>query len=126
MRVQAANGRGLCEFGTGGFALSHFAGGAAKVDETGSVRNHTLNDIREVLDDRAKNQLAVLGMIVQDNPLSPKAQQSLREVSASIDTISEMVDSLSEESLHDWKTEYHEAVTNANDFEPAWTAPARL
>jgi len=90
------------------------------------VRNHTIHEIREMLGDQVKNQLAVIGMIVQDEQLGPDAQRSLREVSMSVDTISKMVDSLSEESLHDWKTEYHEAVANATDLDPAYVTSRRL
>lgn len=82
------------------------------------IREHSIAEIREMLSDVVKNQLAVMRMYLpRENDQIVEAE--LKGIKASIDQISEQVDALSEESLTEWKTHYREAVTNATTLETA-------
>jgi uncharacterized protein HemX len=84
------------------------------------MRNEAIAEIREMLTDRVKNQLAVIDMYLPDDGEEAQlAQQELDGVHNSVDQIAEQVDAISEESLREWKTHYAEAVDNATDLETA-------
>ena len=72
------------------------------------------------LADRVKNQLAVINMYLPQGRESAKvAQRELDAVHDSIDLIAEQVDSISEESIRDWRRHYAEAVENATTLDAA-------
>lgn len=73
------------------------------------VRAEAVHEIREMLTDEVKNQLAVIGASLPSGALSEYAEQ-LRDVSASVDAISEMMDGLTEEKLSAWKRTYSNAA----------------
>ena len=80
------------------------------------VRRQAINEIKEMLADVVKNQLAVIGMWLQLGETRPEFEAQLAGISESIGNISEMVDSLSEESLHSWMVKYSQAVEGATEL----------
>lgn len=83
------------------------------------VRQEAIADIREMLGDRVKNQLAVVQMALKSNDADPEVQMQLEMVGESVDNIAELIDNLSEDSLKSWKVHYDEAVRNTTDLAPA-------
>ena len=82
------------------------------------IRERSIAEIREMLSDVIKNQLAVMQMYLpRENEEIVEAE--LEGIKASINQVSEQVDTLSEEALPEWKTHYHEAVGNATTLEAA-------
>ena len=80
------------------------------------IRECSIEEIREMLSDVVKNQLAVMQMYLpQENEEIVEAE--LEGIKASISQVSAQVDALSEETLTEWKTHYHEAVANATTLE---------
>ena len=80
------------------------------------IRECSIEEIREMLSDVVKNQLAVVQMYLpRENEEIVEAE--LKGIKASISQVSEQVDALSEETLSEWKTHYHEAVSNATTLE---------
>jgi hypothetical protein len=80
------------------------------------VRRRAIEEIREMLADVVKNQLAVIGMLL---PGTEEYEGQIEHIKQSIGSISSHVDTLSEEAIVEWKTHYHEAVVNATELEPA-------
>ena len=89
-----------------------------------AMRERALAEIREMLADRVKNQLAVIAMSLPMTQDREAYAFAVEGINTSVDSISSMVDSLSQESLKSWKRHYREAVANATDLElePAWRA----
>lgn len=83
------------------------------------VRQEAINEIREMLGDRVKNQLAIVEMGVKATDVDPELSFQLEAMRESIDNIAELVDGLSEESLRSWKGTYSEAIENTTDLQPA-------
>lgn len=83
------------------------------------VRREAIADIREMLSDRVKNQLAVVQMGLQSSEADSEVQMQLEMIGESVDNIAELVDGLSEDSLRSWKVHYDEAVRNTTDLAPA-------
>ncbi len=67
------------------------------------VRRHVIAEIRSMTQDVVKNQLAVISLIADTSIRDEEAEM----FNQSMDTIVHMVDTLSEESLSDWKGRYN-------------------
>lgn len=76
------------------------------------VREHAITEIREMMADRVKNQLAVIGMYAPLTQEREAFEMALGGINASITEIAAVVDSLSSESLVDWKQHYRAAIKN--------------
>lgn len=76
-------------------------------------RMETIVEIREMLSDVVKNQLAVIRASLPAGEDREQYDIYFDGIEDSIEEIAERVDSLSEESIEDWKSEYREAVSNA-------------
>ena len=73
------------------------------------VRTEAVHEIREMLTDEVKNQLAVIGASLPSRSLSEYAGQ-IEDVTRSVDAIGEMMDGLTEERLLAWKRTYSNAA----------------
>lgn len=73
------------------------------------VRAEAVHEIREMLTDEVKNQLAVIGASLPSRARHDYAEQ-FEDVSRSVDAISEMMDGLTEEKLSTWKRTYSNAA----------------
>lgn len=80
-------------------------------------RMETILEIREMLSDVVKNQLAVIRASLPSDEDREQYDIYFDGIEDSIEEIAERVDSLSEESIEDWKSEYREAVANATAIE---------
>lgn len=83
------------------------------------VRERAIEEIREMMADRVKNQLAVIGLylpMAQDREAFAMAVDGIND---SITQVTHIVDGLSNESLTSWKGHYREAVANATSLVPA-------
>ncbi|HEX9950643.1 MAG TPA: hypothetical protein VGB53_02665 [Rubricoccaceae bacterium] len=67
-----------------------------------------IHEIREMLTDQVKNQLAVIAASLPAAALSEYAEQ-IQDVTESVDAIGEMMDGLTEEKLQAWKQTYSNA-----------------
>jgi hypothetical protein len=67
-----------------------------------------IHEIREMLTDQVKNQLAVIATALPASSLSEYAEQ-LHDVTESVDAIGEMMDGLTIETLREWKATYSNA-----------------
>ena len=83
------------------------------------IRAQSVQEIKEVLADPVKNQLAVIGMWLPRGSDWHLYDIHLEGINESIDAIETMVDELSEETIHAWNAKYREAVANATDLGPA-------
>ena len=72
------------------------------------VRFEAVHEIREMLTDEVKNQLAVLGASLPSRGMEEYAGQ-LEDVARSVDAIGAMMDELTEEKLTAWKRTYANA-----------------
>lgn len=82
-----------------------------------AMRERAIAEIREMLADRVKNQLAVIAMSLPMTQDREAYAFAVEGIGASVDSISSMVGSLSQKSLKSWKRHYREAVANATDLE---------
>ena len=80
------------------------------------ARAAVLTDVQEMMADQVKNQLAVINLSLA---MSSADRESLDLVNESLDAITTMIDSLSEESVSSWKTHYREAVAHCTECVPA-------
>ncbi|MEM1093246.1 MAG: hypothetical protein AAGJ10_01465 [Bacteroidota bacterium] len=80
------------------------------------ARQAVLTDVQEMMADQVKNQLAVINLSLA---MSSADRESLDMVHESLDAITTMIDSLSEESVTSWKTHYREAVAHCTACVPA-------
>lgn len=83
------------------------------------VRQKSISEIREMLSDVVKNKLAVIDMYLPENNEQEIVEEQLEGIQETIDQISIHVDTLSEESIKDWKTRYDGAVRRTTDLDPA-------
>lgn len=83
-----------------------------------SVRRRSIAEIREMLADVVKNHLTAIDLYL---PAENEAmvRQEIEGIRASIRHITEEVDSLSEESIHDWKRKYDGAIRRTTSLPPA-------
>lgn len=70
------------------------------------IRREAIREIRVMLSDIVNNQLAVILTSASQMPSRPEEQQLLAEIGTSIDTVSRLVQDLSEESLQAWQRRY--------------------
>ena len=70
------------------------------------VRERAILEIREMFSDVVKNQLAIINMVVKSSDSPDQMDQDAVFIEESMGTISTAIDSLSEESLTDWKAQY--------------------
>lgn len=83
------------------------------------IREKSIHEIREMLGDVVKNKLAIIDMYLSGNNGQAIVETQLDGIRETIDQISFHVDTLSEESIEDWKTKYDGAVQRTTDLEPA-------
>ena len=74
------------------------------------IRTHSILEIREMLADQVKNQLAVMRMWMPEGEQQAEFEMQFAGINESIDSISGLVDELSEESLKAWKGHYSNAM----------------
>lgn len=86
------------------------------------IRAKSIHDIREMLGDQVKNQLAVMRMWVPEGADRTAFEAHFDGIQESIDEIDTMMDGLSEEKLKAWKTTYRNAADHVR-FSPQ-SAPA--
>lgn len=82
------------------------------------VRKQAIHEIREMLADVVKNQLAVIGMWLPSGN-NQEMDMHIEGIKESIDHIEELVDTISEDSLRSWKTKYHEAIESTGALQEA-------
>ena len=82
------------------------------------IRSKSVHDIREMLLDQVKNQLAVMRMWMPEGEERAAFEAQFDGISESIDHIDEMVDGLTEETLKAWKSTYSNAAEHVR-FRPA-------
>ncbi len=70
------------------------------------IRQESIREIRGMLTDVVKNKLSVIEMYLPESEEQDVVEVQLEGIHDSIDQISEHVDTLSEESIDDWKTRY--------------------
>ncbi len=73
-------------------------------------RSRAIWEIREMLEDRVRNQLAVAQMYLPSGPQAEAFAFELDGIRESIDTISHLVTSLDEDALEAWKGQYAGAL----------------
>ena len=74
------------------------------------LRSRAIWEIREMLEDRVRNQLAVVQMYLPTGPEADAFAFELEGIRESVDTISTLVTSLDEQALEAWKGQYVEAL----------------
>lgn len=79
------------------------------------VREQAIVEIREMLADVVKNQLAVIGMWLPDDV----DREHLDGIEESIQVIEERIDTISEDSLSEWKEHYTGAIERTEAFKQA-------
>ena len=86
-----------------------------------TIRSKSVHDIREMLLDQVKNQLAVMRMWVPEGADRTAFEVHFSGIEEAIDEIDEMMDDLTEEKLKAWKTTYANAAEHVR-FRPAAAA----
>lgn len=81
-------------------------------------RTQAILEVQEMMSDVVKNQLAVIGMYLPNPSGDPELKAQVVAIEDTVNTISGVVDHLSEESLHSWKSRYHEAISNCTEVAP--------
>lgn len=81
------------------------------------VRSRAIWEIREMLEDRVRNQLAVVQMYLPTGPEAEAFAFEMESIRESVDTISSLVTSLDERALEAWKGRYTEALAQAEKTE---------
>ncbi len=76
------------------------------------VREAAIAEVREMMADRVKNQLAVIGMYAPLTQEQGGSALAIDGINASMTEISRVVDGLSSESLGSWKAHYQNALDN--------------
>ncbi|HMB93544.1 MAG TPA: hypothetical protein VKP65_22010 [Rhodothermales bacterium] len=79
------------------------------------VRAQAIHEIREMLGDVVKNQLAVIGMWLPED--KKEYGMHIEGIQESMGRIEELVDSMSEEALASWKDQYAEAIESTGAME---------
>ena len=72
----------------------------------GAVRQRAILEIREMMADLVKNDLAVIGMWAQTGERGAAYERRVASTQQALQEIGEKVDGLSEESLRSWKLRY--------------------
>lgn len=83
------------------------------------IRERSIMEIREMLADVVKNQLAVIDLYLPEDEEQAMVEEELNGIKDSLREISAEVDALSDERLRDWKEQYPEALENATQLEAA-------
>jgi hypothetical protein len=83
------------------------------------VRQQSIEEIREMLGDVVKNKLSVIDMYLPADDGQDVVEAQLDGIRETIEQISVHVDTLSEESIKDWKTKYDGAVRRTTSLDPA-------
>ena len=79
------------------------------------LRAEAIHEIREMLADVVKNQLAVIGMWLPED--REEYGMQIEGIQESMGRIEELVDSMSEEALADWQDKYAEAIESTGAME---------
>lgn len=79
------------------------------------VRAQAIHEIREMLADVVKNQLAVIGMWLPED--KKEYGMHIEGIQESIGRIEDLVDSMSEEALASWKDQYAAAIESTGAME---------
>jgi hypothetical protein len=82
------------------------------------IRAKSVHDIREMLTDQVKNELAVMRMWVPDGAERAAFEAHFQGIGHAIDEVDRMVDGLSEENLRAWKSTYRNAAEHVR-YAPA-------
>ncbi len=80
-------------------------------------RSRAIWEIREMLEDRVRNQLAVVQMYLPSGPEAEAFAFELEGIRESVDTISTLVTSLDEQALEAWKGQYAVALAEVERTE---------
>lgn len=81
------------------------------------IRSKSIHDMREMLTDQVKNQLAVMRMWMPEDGDRAAFEAQFDGISESIAEIDAMMDGLSEEKLRAWKSTYANAAEHVR-FQP--------
>ena len=84
-----------------------------------AVRQKSIEEIREMLSDVVKNKLSIIDMYLPEENGQEVVEEQLEGIRKTIEQISVHVDTLSEESIKDWKTKYDGAVRRTTSLDPA-------
>ena len=84
-----------------------------------TIRQKSIEEIREMLGDVVKNKLSVIDMYLPEDDGQQVVEAQLDGIQETIDQISTHVDAISEESIKDWKTKYDGAVRRTTTLDPA-------
>jgi len=82
------------------------------------ARHESIREIREMLADVVKNQLTAIDMYLPSENQTI-VRQELDGIRASIECITQEVDTLSEETIHRWKRKYDGAIRRTTTLTPA-------
>lgn len=77
-----------------------------------TVRNEAIHEIREMVADRVKNQLAVMQMYLPASSENDELALAIGGVREGVAEITAAIDTLSNESLTSWKARYATAIAN--------------
>ena len=77
------------------------------------ARDAAISEVREMMSDRVKNQLAVIGMCTPMTQDRDAFEIAVGGINASISEIQSVVDNLSSEAIMAWKRHYREALAGA-------------
>lgn len=75
------------------------------------ARNEAIGDVREMLRDNVNNQLGAILLAAEVRGPTAEDLERLRVIRGSVDRVSELLESISEDSLQDWKTRYEKPYT---------------
>jgi hypothetical protein len=100
-----------------GLAIQFSRRGVRRIRER--ARQRALYEVREMLGDRVRNQLAVLALALPSPAESPDGTD-LATARASISTIAQLLDQIDEDSLNRWRMQYagSRVLANADAIEP--------
>lgn len=80
------------------------------------IRRQSIDEIREMLGDVVKNKLAVIDMYLPEDDGQQVVEAQLDGIRETIDQISLHIDTVSEESIKDWRTKYDGAVRRTTNW----------
>jgi hypothetical protein len=83
------------------------------------VLEQAIVELREMLGDVIKNQLAVIGMWLPDAHDQTLYEEQMDGIQESLSHIEGLIDTVSEESIQTWKSKYKEALENTGAFPTA-------
>ncbi|WP_412061541.1 hypothetical protein [Rubrivirga sp. IMCC45206] len=82
------------------------------------IRSKSVHDIREMLLDQVKNQLAVMQMWIPEGTERKAYEDQFDGINEAIAEIDQMMDGLTEEKLKAWKSTYRNAAAHVR-FDPS-------